>query len=234
MKRPRPDLARLHSLARCGAVQLPFRWYHRGEAFRFFLGTHHTHWLAKAGVPLFVSRRRLLRLRTLPRALAPWALDSGAFSELAMHGAWTVGPREYAADVRRYGDEIGLLAWAAPQDWMCEPGMLGRTGLTVDEHQRRTVANFLELRTLDAPVIPVLQGWTSADYLRHVDAYDRAGVDLRGTLVGVGTICRRQRSRDASAILLDVELSFDEAGTLTMTIRDMPPSAPKGSSVVGG
>jgi hypothetical protein len=24
----------------------------------FFLGTHHPHWLASAGVPLFVSRRR--------------------------------------------------------------------------------------------------------------------------------------------------------------------------------
>ena len=39
-----------------------------------------------------------------------------------------------------------MLEWAAPMDWMCEPAMLARTGLTVEDHQRRTVANFLELR----------------------------------------------------------------------------------------
>ncbi len=38
-----------------------------------------------------------------------------------------------------------MLDWA-PMDWMCEPAMLARTGLTVEDHQRRTSANFLELR----------------------------------------------------------------------------------------
>jgi hypothetical protein len=52
----------------------------------FFLGTHMPHWLGLLDIPLFVSHRRLGRLKTLPRALGPWALDSGGFSELALFG----------------------------------------------------------------------------------------------------------------------------------------------------
>jgi hypothetical protein len=168
----------------------------------FYLGAHHPDWLARAGVPLFVSRRPLTGRRSLPRAVAPWALDSGGFTELSMHGTWTLSARAYASEVRRYRDEIGMLAWAAPQDWMCEPVMLKRTGLTVEEHQRRTIANFLELRSIapDLPWVPVLQGWSPlGDYDRHADAYEDAGIDLAALpLVGIGTVCRRQGTLSAS------------------------------------
>lgn len=172
--------------------------------FTFYLGAHHSGWLATAGVPLFVSRRTLARCKTLPRAIAPWSLDSGGFSELSLHGRWTLSARDYAAEVRRYRDEIGQLAWAAPQDWMVEPEMLKRTGLTVEEHQRRTIANFLELSALapDLPWVPVLQGWCPGDYFEHVEAYARAGVDLAARpLVGVGTVCRRQNTIRISGLL---------------------------------
>jgi len=99
---------------------------------------------------------------------------------------------------------IGGLAWAAPQDWMCEAGMLAKTGLKIADHQRLTLDNYLELRGLapDLPIVPVLQGWTLDDYLRHADAYQRAGVQLdRGELVGVGTLCRRQHTATACTIL---------------------------------
>lgn len=172
--------------------------------FTFYLGAHHADWLARAGVPLFVSRRTLARCKTLPRAVAPWACDSGGFSELSLHGRWTLSAREYAAEVRRYRDEIGQLAWAAPNDWMVEPEMLKRTGLSVEEHQRRTIDNFLELSALapDLPWVPVLQGWTFGDYYEHLEAYARAGVDLRARpLVGIGTVCRRQHTIRISALL---------------------------------
>lgn len=171
---------------------------------RFFLGTHHPAWLARVDVPLFVSRRALAALRSPPRARGPWALDSGGFTELSMHGTWTVPARQYAAEVRRFRDEIGGLAWAAPQDWMCEPAVLAKTGLTVDEHQRRTVENFLDLRDVapDLPWIPVLQGWTIGDYWRHEEAYAAAGVDLASAqTVGVGTVCRRQNTTSAVSIM---------------------------------
>lgn len=135
---------------------------------RFYLGTHEPSWLARSDVdvPLFVSRVRLARLKRWPRAVVPWALDSGGFTELAKFGGWTLTAADYVREVRRAVADIGGLEWASAQDWMCEPAMLARTGLTVLEHQRLTVANYLELleRAPDLPFVPVLQGWTLADY----------------------------------------------------------------------
>lgn len=173
---------------------------------KFYLGTHHPHWLASPTfecIPLFVSRRALCRYKTLPVAGGRWALDSGGFSELTLHGEWKLSPREYANEVRRY-HAMGGMDWAAPQDWMCEPDMLKRTGLSIVEHQRRTVANFLELRSLapELPIIPVLQGWTEGDYYDCLDMYERAGVDMVAEpLVGLGTVCRRQNTLRASVII---------------------------------
>jgi hypothetical protein len=173
---------------------------------RFYLGTHMPGWLATAPVPLFISDRRLRPYRRLPVAAGPWALDSGGFTELAQYGTWDHGPTpdEYVDRVRRYSTEIGYLAWAAPQDWMCEPFILAKTGLTVGEHQRRTVANLVQLRDLapDLPIVPVVQGWTAGDYLRCVDLYQQSGIDLTAEpLVAVGSVCRRQGTGDADAIL---------------------------------
>lgn len=170
----------------------------------FYLGTHEPSWLGRTEVPLFISRRRLARLKRLPRALGPWALDSGGFTELTLHGRWVTGARSYVAEVRRWSEEIGQLRWAACQDWMCEPFMLNRTGLSVSEHQRRTIDSYRELRDLapDLPWVPVLQGWTVGDYWRHVEAYAQAGVDLgRLPLVGLGSVCRRQSALRATALL---------------------------------
>jgi hypothetical protein len=150
-----------------------------------------------------VSRRALDVRTALPRATGAWALDSGGFTELSLHGGWTMSAREYVARVRYFQEAIGGLAWAAPQDWMCEPEVIARTGLSVEKHQIRTVRNFLELRSIapDLPIVPVLQGFTEAEYLRCVELYDVAGVDLsREPLVGVGSVCRRQATGEAASI----------------------------------
>lgn len=169
----------------------------------FYLGTHEVSWLEKTAVPLCVSRRRLAARKTLPRALGPWMLDSGGFSELSLYGGWVTPPAQYAAEVRRFRDEVGNLAAAACQDWMCEPVMLARTGQSVRRHQARTVTSVLRLRDLapDLPWFPVLQGWEPADYLRHVEAYGRAGIDLAAEpIVGVGSVCRRQGTAALAAV----------------------------------
>lgn len=179
----------------------------------FYLGAHHPAWLSKTDTPLFVSRRVLASRKTLPRALGPWALDSGGFTELQLHGKWTIGPEQYAREVRRFRDEIGNLEWAAPQDWMCEPIVISGgsvhgvkfagTGRSVKTHQINTVANLLALRELapDLPIVPVLQGYTLDDYLRCWDYYDMAGIVLeREPIVGIGSVCRRQATREAVAI----------------------------------
>lgn len=161
---------------------------------KFYLGTHQPHWLGLIDVPLFVSRSTLKKRKTFPRALGRWALDSGGFTELGKHGGWSITARQYVEEVRRFSTEIGGMDWAAPQDWMCEPIMLEKTGLTVSDHQRNTTENYLELMTLapEIPWAPVLQGWASDDYMRHVDAYSAAGVDLtKQKIVGVGSVCRR-------------------------------------------
>jgi hypothetical protein len=155
-------------------------------------------------VPLFVSHRRLARDKSVPVASCRWALDSGGFTELSMYGEWRTASSAYVTAVRRYRDEVGMLDWAAPQDWMCEPFVVAKTGLSVVEHQRRTVANFLDLQWLgsDLPFVPVLQGWTLDDYRRCADLYERHGIDLAAEpTVGVGSVCRRQDTDEIGGIM---------------------------------
>jgi hypothetical protein len=172
---------------------------------RFYLGTHQPAWLARlVDIPMMVSRRRLAGRRQLPRATSDWALDSGGFTELSMHGRWHIDAHTYVREVRRYTDEIGRLHWAAPMDWMTEDHVLARTGASLLTHQRRTVDNFRELRDIapDLPFIPVLQGQTVRDYHRCADLYEHHGIDLaEQPLVGLGSVCRRQHSRDVEEIV---------------------------------
>ena len=172
-----------------------------------WLGTHQPDWLERINVPLMVSHRRLKRRKNPPRALGPWVLDSGGFSELSLYGRWDTTPRAYAQAVKVYVAEVGQLQWAAPQDWMCEPDILKRTGLSVSEHQIRTLTSFLVLRDLapEVPWIPVLQGWTKADYLRCVERYERIGVDLWAEpVVGIGSVCRRQATGEIADIVATI------------------------------
>lgn len=175
----------------------------------FYLGTHQPAWLARVPVPLFVSRRRLAGRKTYPRAVAPWALDSGGFSELSMFGRWQTTAAQYASEVREFSREVGNLQWAAIQDHMCEPFITAKTmpstphKMAVQWHQSWTIDSYLELKALapEVPWAPVIQGWEVGDYLRHVEMYDCRGVDLSELpIVGVGSVCRRQGTKDAEWI----------------------------------
>lgn len=176
---------------------------------RFFLGTHQPNWLSRSNVPLFISAVRL-RARCkqkLPRARVPWALDSGGFSVIKDASGYPTSPEEYAAEVRRWSEGIGLLEWAAIQDWMCEDVKLTLTGLTLFEHQRRTVQSWLDLRRIapDLPWVPVLQGFTRAEYLRCVEMYADAGTDLTELpTVGIGSVCRREDTSEAESIIREL------------------------------
>lgn len=216
---------------------------------RFYLGTHLPHWLGEVSVPLFISRNRLGNRKTFPRARAPWALDSGGFTELKNYGRWRTTAEEYAAEVRRYRDAIGRLEWAAPQDWMCEPwvilgglhqgqhftGTKAARGIApgvpdsltaaIEQHQRFTVTNFLRLRRIapDLPFIPVLQGWRLADYERCAQMYADAGIDLSAEpVVGLGSVCRRQATAEIGAIVTtaDQGLRLHGFGVKTQGVSD--------------
>lgn len=170
----------------------------------FYLGTHHPTWLEQTDVPLFIAHQQFEGRRTLPRARGPWALDSGGFTQLSTYGEWTIETRPYVGAVRRYLREVGQLQWASIQDWMCEPEIVAKTGMSVREHQTRTVDNLVELRMLapELPWLPVIQGWTLGDYLDCVELYAQRGVDLtREPVVGIGSICRRQHTMRAEQII---------------------------------
>jgi hypothetical protein len=194
---------------------------------RFYLGCHHPSWLWDASIdfPLFVSFRQLGKVAKPRRATTRWALDSGDFTELSQFGQWTVDVCDYVEAVARFEREVGRLDFAAGQDWMCEPEMIHGgvlngvrvpgTGLSVAEHQRRTVENYLELSELwpavsDSlcPFIPTLQGYSLGEYRDGADLYEAVGVRLAECrTVGLGSVCRRQNMMRASMI---VSLFADE------------------------
>jgi hypothetical protein len=184
--------------------------------------------------PLFLPLHRLARWlgnEDWPRQPAvPWAMDSGGFMHVLTNGGWTTAADEFVGQVWSHLLHVGGCRWAAPQDWMCEPAVLAATGLTVADHQVRTIANFAAVcaewdRLEDAatawlgdlaepadrrpcPFIPVLQGWTVDDYRVCADMYLAAGVDLPAyPVVGLGSVCRRQAT---STIATIVETLADE------------------------
>lgn len=172
----------------------------------FFVGLHHP---TMAGKRHADGRNKVAfacisinTLRGRKKALAEpeqgGMMDSGAFTEISQHGRYRHSAEQYAREAAR---------WASPklkaivsQDYMCEPFILKKTGLTVAEHQRLTVERYDELvfcwdlltaaNDNPPPVMPVLQGWTVDDYLAHLDLY---GSRLKpGMWVGVGSVCKRQ------------------------------------------
>lgn len=187
----------------------------------FHVGLHKPHYLSMTdahGTPLLrpdllpmTSRQHVAPNwhRLAPDPLRSLVLDSGGFWEVTRHGRHRTPPATYASEVRRLheifpGDGTpgtGLM-WAAVQDWMCEDPALHRTGLTVRQHQRLTVRSYLDLRGLapDVRWLPVLQGRTVDDYLRHVEMHAREGVFLDGP-IGLGSVCRRQGTREVHDIV---------------------------------
>ena len=181
-----------------------------------YFNTHMIHWLwdpqyleRLRGHALFVAIPRLLRrVSDFPKALHPYFIDSGGFSELQKYGRWRSTATEYVALIRRIVGQLGpeLCRGVAPQDCMCEDlviyGGAGARGLrfagtremrglqpgdpeqdrttAVRIHQRLTVENYVELVSLapEIPFIPVLQGQTLEDYEYCDQLYREAGVRL--------------------------------------------------------
>jgi hypothetical protein len=160
---------------------------------RFYVGLHQPS-DAKHLQRAFVSVVRLLR-RKQWLGCPEWIMDSGAFSELAIHGHYRQGVETYATQIIRLAAINPELRAAVSQDYMCEPMILAKTGLSVAEHQRLTIERYDQLRELvrgAVYVMPVLQGYRVRDYLEHIDQYgERLGP---GAYVGVGSICKRNGS----------------------------------------
>lgn len=157
--------------------------------------------MAEAGVPLFLSYKWCARARV--QALVPWALDSGGYTQVTRLGRYETSAAEYAAGVQRLARDVGSLDFAVVQDWPGLPGALEATGLSLHEHQQRTVESYLELRTLAADVTwaPVLTGTTPADYARHAELHEHAGVQLDALpVVTVGALVGRPAPQQEAVI----------------------------------
>jgi hypothetical protein len=167
---------------------------------KFYVGIHHLS-LAKHLGPVFVSASQL-EFRKSPFTEADWIMDSGAFTTLVKHGGYPHAPQRYAALIKRFA-QPNLVA-AVTQDFMCEPFMLARTGLTVADHQRLTIERTDDLMRLDTggiPIMPVLQGYAPSDYVEHLRQY---GTRLaHGAYVGVGSVCKRNGKPDAIVSVLE-------------------------------
>jgi hypothetical protein len=141
----------------------------------------------------FVSVNRLKRRKSDFR-VNRWILDSGAFTELERHGAYRDSPEHYAAQIDRWS-QCGSFEGAFTQDYMCEPFMLKRTGLTVREHQTLTIDRFRRIQqSTSASVFPVLQGYQPREYAEHLCMYGDQDLLKPGTRMGVGTLCKRNSS----------------------------------------
>jgi hypothetical protein len=139
--------------------------------------------------------------RQKPIEAGKWIMDSGAFTEISTHGRYRLPVEEYAKRVERWSSGPNLLA-AVSEDWMCEPFILSKTGLSIVDHQRLTIERYDALRALvsEVAIIPVLQGYAPEDYVNHVRAY---GARLYpGMWVGVGSICKRNAKPEAVEAVL--------------------------------
>lgn len=164
---------------------------------RFYLGSPETTWIGRTDVDLFISANRFGRLsQSQTRTCDSIGADSGAFNQVSSHGKFIQTSRQYADSCLRFRDRAGEVDFFSIQDWMCEREVIEKTGLSIKEHQRRTVQSFFDLKEMepDLPWMPVLQGWRLDDYLAHADQYRDAGVDLLSfDRVGVGSVCKRKK-----------------------------------------
>lgn len=153
----------------------------------------------------FVSINRI-RDRRSSFPARKWIMDSGAFTEISTHGGYREEPEAYAAHINRWHAQSGgAMVAAVSQDYMCEPFILGITGLTVADHQRLSIERYDRIRAAvpDAYVMPVLQGYTPAEYVDHIRQYDARLAP--GMWIGVGSVCKRNGNPSAiEAVLLAV------------------------------
>lgn len=153
----------------------------------------------------FVSINRI-RDRKSAFPCNSWIMDSGAFTEVSKYGGYRTEPEDYAREIERWGSN-GVFLAAVTQDYMCEPFILAKTGMTVREHQRLTIARYMRIRNATSRyVMPVLQGYTLSEYLDHLDMYRQKGLIIQGQRVGVGSICKRNSNlREIENVLLGIK-----------------------------
>ena len=158
-------------------------------------------WSGRDGVPVmivasnYLSGTRRLRVRPAPPQCRPLFADCGGFF-FALKG------RDYPFTWQEYVAWLAAMQpdYAACMDYPCE-AEVAADDAAVRQRQLRTLAHAGVLLSLDVPWqwIPVLQGRTVAQYRQHAQGYRRAG--LHRPYMGIGSLCRRTRIAEISAIV---------------------------------
>jgi len=149
---------------------------------------------------MFSLRRLRERASPAPFDGLDWIMDSGAFSEININGRYTFTPEEYLRYVEMHQPSLFF-----NMDYMCEPFVLERTGLTVKEHQARTIDNQIKIMDLldkydiRGEFAGCIQGWQIEDYLTHIDDLKKNGLITRR--MGVGSVCRRNSKNQILEVL---------------------------------
>jgi hypothetical protein len=166
----------------------------------FYLGMH-LPYLAGNFENTFVSVN-VLRKRKSNFPVNNWIMDSGAFTEISTFGAYRTPVEDYAKLIDRWS-LCGNMQLAVSQDYMCEPFILQKTGLTVEKHQKLTIERYTKLlkqNTLTT-IMPVLQGYEPQEYVNHLKMY---GSLLKENMrVGVGSVCKRNSKPQQIAKVLE-------------------------------
>jgi hypothetical protein len=160
---------------------------------RLFVGLHQPSDARHFGAA-FVSVNRI-RNRKSNFEVGDWIMDSGAFTEIAAHGRYRESVEGYVAQIERWR-HCGRMLAAVSQDYMCEPWILEKTGLTIADHQSLTIERYDAIQAgTDVYIMPVLQGFAPEDYVAHIRQY---GDRLKPKMwVGVGSVCKRNGDPNA-------------------------------------
>ena len=135
---------------------------------------------------LWDAKRRKLRKPVSLLGMRDLALDSAGFSAMTHWGG------EYPWTAREYAELAAWLqpTWWAHRDYCVEPELISDEAHRQSRIDATVRSGFECCEVADEMGIPrpmpVLQGWTPADYLRCAEA-----MQPLPQLVGVGSVCRR-------------------------------------------
>ena len=137
----------------------------------FFPGLHHPH--IAHHFPRAMISINTIRKRKSGFKVNDWVLDSGAFTQIRKHRGYPNPPEDYTAEVSRWSTN-GNMLWATAQDYMTEPIMSEKTGLTVADHQAPTIERYDRISAAVPPhihILPVLPGFDPVEYGDCVSLY---------------------------------------------------------------
>jgi len=96
----------------------------------------------------------------------------------------------------------------ALRDYPCEPDLLSDLGRSVADQQRRSLEHHISLlgmvegHKLADSAVSVVQGWTTDQYLSHLDELRDHG--CLTDYVAIGSVCRRGQDEDIAEVVLAV------------------------------